>query len=448
MFRKLYWILLFCTLFTQCGTSDNVSLTILHTNDLHAHLLPDEENIGGAAVIAAYYKKVRAEQEHVLIFDAGDMVSGTPVSSVFKGEPVFRVLNFWGLDAAVLGNHDFDYGWQRIERYRDIATFPILCANAFYTGPDGKHHLIADADYKIFSIEDLRIGVIGVVAEWTPLMTSKEAVKEVIFVSSLDTLKKLVPKVSKKSNIVIILSHVGIEYDEVIAEQVENIDLIIGGHSHTLLKEIRKINTVPIVQAGSKGRYIGRIELDVDTANDEIDQMSYQVLPVNSELSKPDQPTLRRISQWEDQVADIVDRPLGIATENLSKMDMVGIADMAFLEATGTDYAFHNRGGIRGSVSKGPFTYRRIWEIFPFENTLVVTEIKGSDIPEGFLGKEPIDPEKEYRIVTNSFVRDQWDRIFPDYPELDWKDTGISLRDSVIRYIERENKIGWVKLVR
>jgi 2',3'-cyclic-nucleotide 2'-phosphodiesterase (5'-nucleotidase family) len=106
-------------------------------------------------------------------------------------------------------------------------------------------------------------------------------------------------------------------------------------------------------------------------------------------------------------VKDIVDRPLAEAVTNLSKMDMVLIAEAAFLESTGADYAHQNSGGTRGAIKKGAFSYRTIWSIFPFENTLVTTEMPGKDIPQHFYGHKPIDPAKTYRVVTNSFVRDQ-----------------------------------------
>ena len=430
------------------GVAEIVSLTILHTNDFHAHLLPDEKGQGGAARIAGYFKHIRQHEKQVLILDAGDMISGTPVSSMFKGEPIFRVLDHWGIDASILGNHEFDYGWDRIERYREITSFPILCANAYVTESDGMKRLIADAEYKIFTFGALRVAVIAVIAEWTPRMTVKEAVRDVLFLPSIPTLKRLVPIISKQADLVIVLSHVGFEHDRKIAAEVEGINCIIGAHSHTLLKEIQKVNGVPIVQAGEKGLYVGKIDLTADTERDTIVELSYQVLPVNENLAKPDPETENEVRLWEDRAAEIVDRDLGEATENLSKNDLILLAETAFLEATGADYAFQNRGGTRGGIAKGPFSYRTIWNIFPFENTLVTTRIEGNKIPPNFFGKTPIEPDREYSIVTNSFVRDQWTGLFPAYPRMEWTDTGIFLRESINRYLEREKRIGWVRLVR
>ncbi|RJP21605.1 MAG: bifunctional metallophosphatase/5'-nucleotidase [Candidatus Omnitrophota bacterium] len=430
------------------GFAEIVPLTLLHTNDFHAWLLPDEQGRGGAAIIAGYYKNVRAQESNVLILDAGDMISGTPISSLFKGDPIYRVLNHWGIDAAALGNHDFDYGWQRMKTYREIASFPFLCANAFVAGSDGANHLLADAEYKIFSFGALRVGVIGVIAEWTPTMTVRDAVRDVKFIPSIDTLKRLVPLVSNQADLVVVLSHVGFEHDQKIAKETPDIDLIIGGHSHTLLKEFVKINDTIIVQAGEKGRFVGRIDLEADTAANQFVGFTYRVLPVDANLSPPDPDTEAIVREWENKVSEVVDHPLGEATETLSKNDMILLAKLAFLEATGADYAFHNSGGTRGGLPQGPFTSRAIWNLFPFENTLLTTRVKGNKIPNGFLGKSPIEPDQEYLIVTNSFVRDQWMQFFPKFPRMDWTDTGIDMRDSVMRHIEQQKKIGWIRLVR
>ncbi len=179
--------------------ADVVPLTVLSTNDIHSYLSPDDENRGGLSRIAAYNKKVRSSEKNVLILNAGDMASGTAVSSLFKGDPVFHVLNCMGIDAAVLGNHDFDYGWQRIQNYRDIAKFPLLCANAHTIGSDEKLHLIADESYRIFTYGKLRVAVLAVLTERTPAMTTKSATDGVTFFPITQTLETLVSEVSPES---------------------------------------------------------------------------------------------------------------------------------------------------------------------------------------------------------------------------------------------------------
>jgi 2',3'-cyclic-nucleotide 2'-phosphodiesterase (5'-nucleotidase family) len=427
--------------------ADIVPLTVLSTNDIHSYLVPDDEGRGGLARISAYNKKVRLSQKNVLVLNAGDMASGTAVSSLFKGDPIFHVLNSMSMDAAVLGNHDFDYGWQRIRHYREIAKFPLLCANAYVVGDDMKLRLVADEAYRIFAYGELRVAVIGVLTERTPAMTTKSATDGVTFVPITQTLKTLVSEVSCKSDIVIALTHAGVKQDELVSNTVQGIDLIIGGHSHTALRRAREVNGVRIIQAGSKGYYIGRIDMTVDTDKDSIVNFKYNLLEVAAPMESDPQ-TATVVDEWEDKVKDIVDRPLAEAVTNLSKMDMVLIAEAAFLESTGADYAHQNSGGTRGAIKEGRFSYRTIWNIFPFDNTLVTTEMPGKDIPQHFYGHKPIDPAKTYRVVTNSFVRDQWEQDHPELASVEWDDTGITLRDSVLQYMEKRPRIDKVRLVR
>ncbi len=427
--------------------ADIVPLTVLTVNDFHAHLLPDEQDTGGAARIAAYFKQIRSQEGHVLILNAGDMVMGTPVSSIFKGVPIFHVLNHWGIDAGVIGNHEFDYGWERIEEFKRIANFPLLCANAFVMGTDGTMKKVGDSDYRIFTFSKLRVGVIGVVTEHTPKMATKFAVKDVHFTPSVDALKGLIPEVSKQCDVIVALTHIGFNNDQNLAQQIEGIDLIVGGHSHTKLDEAKVVNGIPIVQADDNGRFIGRIDLKADTEKDRIVDLSYRLIPVNKEIES-DPETSKTVREWEKKVEEIVDRPLGIAETNLSARDMMVLAEAAFLETTGADYAHQNSGGTRGGISQGEFAYRTIWNIFPFENILVTATCKGKDLPKHFYGHHPCDPEQTYTIVTNSFIRDQWKRYRPEHANVQWKEVTVTLRDSVIRYIEKRKNVGRVRLTR
>ncbi|MEW6234892.1 MAG: bifunctional UDP-sugar hydrolase/5'-nucleotidase [Candidatus Omnitrophota bacterium] len=445
--KRLALLLLFF-FFPTLTFAEIIPLTILHTNDFHSYLLPDKEGKGGADVIAAYLRQERSKPQNLLILNAGDMVSGTAVSAMYKGEPIFHVLNRWSLDAAVFGNHEFDYGILAIQRFRDIAHFPLICANAFTMAENGQMRLLADAECEIFDRGGLRIAIIGVAPEWTVAMTTKDASQDVRFVDSIAALKRLVPQFKGKVDLLVALTHVGVGHDRKIANEIPAIDLIIGGHSHTVLEKEERVNGVPIVQAGSKGLYIGRVELTVDTDKNQIADFSYCLLPVNRQLAQPDPETERLVKEWEDKVAELVDHPLGETQVPLSKMQMIYIAQDAFLEACGADYAHQNPGGTRGGLGQGAFSYREIWNIFPFDNTLTVAQVPGREIPSDFYGKAPIDPNRNYRIVTNSFVRDQWDRIHPELKHWQWEDTGFSLRDSVFRYIEKRKTIAPAQMKR
>src|SRR5580704_14490235 len=124
--RRLLALLLF-TVFA--AAQDVRSLTILHSNDLHAHLLPDDRGMGGFAYLATAVREERARSAACLYLNAGDLVQGTPVSTLFKGLPIYQIANLLGFDVSTLGNHEFDYGWQRVRDFVKTAKFPIVSAN-------------------------------------------------------------------------------------------------------------------------------------------------------------------------------------------------------------------------------------------------------------------------------------------------------------------------------
>ena len=205
------------------------SVLILHTNDLHGYIQSTNQE-AGLARIAAYVRQVRQTREDVLLLDAGDCISGTPLSALSEGEAVFEVMSAVGYDATVLGNHEFDHGWNKIETFLQIASFPILSANAYAL--DGER--IGDAQYLIKEIAGVRVGVIGVSHRDTAELTVRNGNEGIVFVDEVEVLSDIVPQVRARSDLVVVLSHAGIERDIDIARYVHDVDLIVGGHSHIL----------------------------------------------------------------------------------------------------------------------------------------------------------------------------------------------------------------------
>lgn len=134
-----------------------IPITFLHTADLHAQLLPDEQGRFGFAKLATLIQQEKDDSTNALVLNAGDMVQGTPVSTLFQGAPIFEIADLIGLDVAALGNHDFDYGWDKISGYTESAKFPLLSANVVQT--DGTP--IGDGAYKVYEVGGVKIGVIG-----------------------------------------------------------------------------------------------------------------------------------------------------------------------------------------------------------------------------------------------------------------------------------------------
>ena len=254
---------------------DLIQLTILHTNDVHSRIEPfpmdgsRNEGLGGAARRATLIQKIRSEVEHSLLLDAGDIFQGTPYFNFFLGELEFKLMSAMKYDAATIGNHDFDAGIDGLAKQLPLANFPLLNANYDFSDTVLNGQI---KPYKIFQKGDLKIGVFGVGIELEGLV-AEEMYKNTQY---LDPLKKAnqyaqILKQEEKCDLVICLSHLGYRYkgdtisDVVLAAQSRNIDVIIGGHTHTFLKSAKSFRNldqqeVIVNQVGWAGMMLGRLD--------------------------------------------------------------------------------------------------------------------------------------------------------------------------------------------
>ncbi|MBD2702905.1 metallophosphatase [Spirosoma sp. BT702] len=252
------------------------SLTILHTNDVHSRLDPfpmdgsRNAGKGGVARRATLIRKIRQEQANVLLFDAGDIFQGTPYFNLYKGEPEILAMNQLGYDAGTIGNHDFDGGLDNMVTQFGKASFPILIANYDFknTAMDGR-----SKPYKVFYKDGIRVGVFGLGIKPEGLIP-RSAYLETKYLDPVEIANNTATQLraKEKCDYVICLSHLGFKYndstvsDNVLAAQTRNIDLIIGGHTHTFLDAPVAINNrdgqpVWINQVGFAGINLGRIDL-------------------------------------------------------------------------------------------------------------------------------------------------------------------------------------------
>ena len=253
--------------------NNDIKISILHTNDMHSHIHPFKsgrnKGLGGIAERASIIKKIRKQEEHVLLLDAGDIFQGTPYFNFYGGELEFKVMSEMKYDAATLGNHDFDNGLAGLKKQLPHAKFPFLIANYDFTNTILKDSFQA---YKIFKKGKIKIGLFGIGIELNGLVP-KDLYGETIYKDPVQTSNYYAHllKEKEKCNLVICLSHLGLKYktekisDFKLAQKTKNIDLIIGGHTHTFLKEpIAVLNTenkkVLINQVGWGGINIGKID--------------------------------------------------------------------------------------------------------------------------------------------------------------------------------------------
>jgi 5'-nucleotidase len=255
-------------------------LTVLYTNDWHSRIDPFPmdggryQGLGGAAKRAALISKIRKERLNVLLLDSGDIFQGTPYFNHFGGELEFKLMSKMGYDAITLGNHDFDAGLNGLKKQLVHAKFDILCGNYNFDQTILKDEFDS---YRIFNKGKYRVGVFGIGIELNGLVPKKSFGKT-IYSDPIIKANEIaaILRLKKKCNLVICLSHLGYSYkgnkvsDLKLAAQSRNIDLILGGHTHTFLnKPIKVLNAdskvINISQTGWAGINLGKIDYEEDT---------------------------------------------------------------------------------------------------------------------------------------------------------------------------------------
>ena len=268
------------SLFSQENLKKKKRLVILHTNDTHSTIEPFPSkhskfpNMGGVSKRHTILQKIRSEEEHVLLLDAGDIFQGTPYFNTFNGELEMKLMSLLQYDAATMGNHDFDIGLEGFLNAQQFANFPFLCANYDFSETilSGKTKA-----YHIFHKAGIKIGVFGVGVALKGLV-SEDKYGNTRYLDPISTANKIASELKSKScDLVICLSHLGFEYenkninsDRKLAAETQNIDIILGGHTHTffdkplVLKNLKN-KDVLVNQVGWGGVYLGRIDIDVES---------------------------------------------------------------------------------------------------------------------------------------------------------------------------------------
>ena len=268
------------SLFSQENLKRKKRLVILHTNDTHSTIEPFPSkhskfpNMGGVSKRHTILQKIRSEEEHVLLLDAGDIFQGTPYFNTFNGELEMKLMSLLEYDAATMGNHDFDIGLEGFLNAQQFANFPFLCANYDFSETilSGKTKA-----YHIFHKAGIKIGVFGIGIALKGLVPMDKC-GNTRYLDPISSANKIASELKSKScDLVICLSHLGFEYenkninsDRKLAAETQNIDIILGGHTHTffdkpLVLKNSKNKEVLINQVGWGGVYLGRIDIDVES---------------------------------------------------------------------------------------------------------------------------------------------------------------------------------------
>ena len=268
----------------SCDSENFKKITILHTNDVHSHIEPFSKdhsefpNRGGFERRSTILNSIRSKNPNTLLLDAGDIFQGTPYFNFYNGELEFKLMSLLKYDAVTIGNHDFDNGITGLNEQMPNASFDFLISNYDFknTVLDGK-----TSDYKIYSKSGIKIGVFGLGIELEGLVT-KELYRETKYLDPIDIAQDVAKKLKneEKCDLIICLSHLGYKYDNLpnrvcdynLAKKTKDIDLIIGGHTHTFMNEPIILKNqiskdVLVNQVGCFGLFLGQIDFYFDQNN-------------------------------------------------------------------------------------------------------------------------------------------------------------------------------------
>ncbi len=413
------------------------SLTILHTNDIHARLVPSREGQGGLAYLASALNRERALAEHSMYLDAGDFVQGSAVSSLYEGVPIYEVMNLLRPDAVAMGNHEFDYGWQRVYDYLTYAQYPLFCANLV-----NEHGLLfTPPPYLIRDLNGVRIAIIALMTPRLPELTYAYNLGPWRVLPLADSLRKYIRIARERdgAQMFIALTHIFPAEEAALLREVPEAHLIVSGHDHGGMKEILRDGNRMVVRTRPFTTELGRINLQFDTTSQTITNIDWQRIPVNTTTFQPDPIVDKEVQMWEAKVSGIVGREIGESKIACNRFEMREIVERAVQESLGTDFVFVNRGAVRAGLSVGKIHAREIWDALPFGNRLVMGRIPGGRLPQSILRGIPVDAEKLYTVATLDYVAANQREI--ETEGLEFPETGPYIRELVIEWVEKRRVV-------
>lgn len=465
---------------------ENTEFVMLFTNDFHSQIEPMDGGGGGVLRLQALVDSVRTAEPYVLLADAGDLVQGTYYFSLLDGVVEMKMLDMLKYDIRTIGNHEFDKKMSGLGEMLAMSKVPVVASNYDFSNTNIAQYVVPS---KILNAGKIKVGFIGLNVRLLNLV-NKTACEGVVWQDAINVADTYAAQLREQgADIVIAISHLGYGsgstayyYDCGIATRTRYIDMIIGGHSHTTLKQAVYVkdldgDQVPIVQTGSKGLNLGYAKIKID--KDGRKAFNYKLIPVNSRLDNRVDPTFSSIIEdYAAEVKEKMDVKLGYAPYTISR----GTPESALGNLTGdgliwaakhfhnvdADVAIYNSGGVRANISKGDVTLGDVYAVYPFDNVLSLVTIKGSKLKEllkkvpGSLyvnagvkivksgssittmtvGGKTISDSQNYTVATIDYISDNdaYTSIFENY--VDREDSVEMIRDyfgEYFKYLASQN---------
>ncbi|UCE65744.1 MAG: bifunctional metallophosphatase/5'-nucleotidase [Candidatus Zixiibacteriota bacterium] len=378
--KTVLFILILVSLYNFVFAGEPVRFTILHTNDMHGRYLPSkatwldrEPDIGGFEALSYYVKRERDRAANSLLLDAGDFMTGSMICDIeyqdAYGGALVAMMNRIGYDGMAPGNHEFDISVTNFRALESIAEFPLLCANMAK-----KDEPLTEKSYQIYNIGGLKVGVIGITYYQMKGMVSDPNLEGYDSIEPKGIVDSLAAEIDPVTDVTILLSHMGLDYDRYLAQTTGGLDLIVSGHSHIELQNPEMVNGVLIIQAGSDCQYLGRIDLTIE--DDSVVDYHGELIPMLTENVRPDSEVSAMVARFSSEIDNLYGQVIGRLKDRWEnahgKETIIGdwVTDILGKRLY-TDLAIVNSGAIRKSLGPGDITVKDIFEMLPFDNEIV-----------------------------------------------------------------------------
>ncbi len=429
----------------------DIDIDLYYINDLHGSLTKKEDQIG--LDYMANVILTEQEDKDVLFITGGDILQGQLESNDFKGESIIETLNHMNLDAFVIGNHEFDWGLETVLAYFNgehqiQANYPLLGANVFLKETDQLPNGITP--YTIVNKNGLDVLIIGVIGYGLESSIDGGLVKDYYFADPIPIIDKYIKQFKEDVDVIVVAIHGDDNKFNTNAESF-GADVILNGHTHR--NYVRYINEVPVLQTGSSGRYLGKVEITHNVESGTNFAKAYNLTPQDDKrLYEQKEEVAIIVDYYYDQIKHKYDSIL-ISDNYYSVNDLAYYIAKVMREKTNSDIAFHNSGGTRTNLSKDQeISEATILEIFPFDNFIITVDLKGLEINKFIssgLGsindKRPgitFNDNEIYKVAVHSYTFNFEDNPFMYGDNI--KNTNIVLREAITEVLKSQKSKGYI----